>query len=187
MAALASVEILTGVGTLWVAPLGTAFPADPSTTPGAGWVDLGETQDGVTITYDEDVTEIEIDQETGPVKAIRSKESLTVETKLVRSTLENMVYLNQQTVTTATPLKTIGSYKGASITEYAFMFRGNSAYAAGQKSQYQITRGYFKGPVTQEFAKDSNVAMECTFVALVDMSAATNDLKFGKLIHDTVV
>lgn len=44
-------EIVVGAnGTVWVAPVGTAAPADESAAPGAGWVDLGFTsEDGVTL------------------------------------------------------------------------------------------------------------------------------------------
>jgi hypothetical protein len=45
-------EIVVGAnGSLWVAPVGTAAPADEVAVPGAGWVDLGyASEDGVTIT-----------------------------------------------------------------------------------------------------------------------------------------
>lgn len=37
-------------GTVWVAPVGTAAPVNPTAVPGAGWVDLGYTsEDGATL------------------------------------------------------------------------------------------------------------------------------------------
>lgn len=44
-------EIVVGAdGTIWVAPVGTAAPADESAAPGAGWTDLGyASEDGATF------------------------------------------------------------------------------------------------------------------------------------------
>jgi len=48
-------EVLTGVGTLYIAAAGTAAPATVETTPGAGWTSLGETDGGVKITKTQNI------------------------------------------------------------------------------------------------------------------------------------
>jgi hypothetical protein len=48
-------------GTAWVAPVGTAVPADEVTVPGVGWVDLGYIDEkGVTLTDSKTMADIAV-------------------------------------------------------------------------------------------------------------------------------
>lgn len=178
-------EILTGVGRLYIAAVGTAFPA-VNATPGASWTNLGETLDGVTVTPDQTVNEFGTDQRTGKVKASRSEESLMIETKLAQSTLENLASVLGNTVTDTPPgVGTIGTRKvgltrGFAVDEYALLFRGTSPYGAFN-AQYEVPRGYFGGSQAMEFTKEGQVAIPVEFHALEDLSASTDDEKFGRL------
>ncbi len=55
-------EIVVGAnGTVWVAPVGTAAPADEAEAPGAGWVDMGYTsEDGATLTDSKTLEQIPV-------------------------------------------------------------------------------------------------------------------------------
>lgn len=180
-------ELLTGVGTLYVADVGEAMP-DVDATPGVNWTELGETIDGVTVTYSENVEEIAVDQETGSIKAIRTEEGLIISTNLAKGTLENLAIALGLTVTTTAPgagtigTKEIGGYKGGSVTQKALLFRGNSPYGATYPAQFEIPVGYFGGEVGMEFTKDGVAAIPVEFHALVDPNAATSADKFGKYI-----
>lgn len=182
-----SYEILTGVGALYVANTGTAFPAVDA-TPGASWTFLGETVDGVTISYDEDIEEIMVDQETGPVKAIRTSEHLNIETNLAKGTLENLAFVLGNTVTTVAAgtgnigTKEVPSYRGAAVVQKALLFRGSSPYGASFPAQFEVPIGYFGGEVGLEFTKDGVTTVPVAFHALVDPGAATDDEKFGRYI-----
>jgi len=182
-----SYELLSGAGTLYIAPIGEAFP-DVDAVPAGNWEALGATKDGVTVTYDEDIAEITVDQETGVVKAIRTSESLKIEANLAQGTLENLGYVLGQTPSTTAPgaaqigTVEIPSYKGAVVQEYAFLFRADSPYGAAYPAQYELPRGYFGGTVGLEYKKDDTVVVPCAFMALVDLTAATDADKFGKLI-----
>jgi hypothetical protein len=186
MTNVAPYEILTGVGELYLAPVGTAFPAVDA-VPGASWIDLGNTQDGVTVTADQDITEIRVDQETGPVKATRSEESLVIATKLAAMTLENLAYVLGNTVTDTPPgagtigTREVGMYRGQAVTTYALLFRGVSAYG-NYPAQYEVPMGYFGGSAESEYTKDGNAGIPCEFHALVDPNAATAAEKFGTLV-----
>lgn len=181
-----SYEILTGVGRLYVAPVGTAFPA-LTASPSGSWRDLGETQEGVTVTYDEEIEEITVDQETGPVKAHRTSETLAVETNLAMATLENLADVLGVTVTDTPPgsgtigTREVPNYKGSAVKEFAFLFRGDSPYG-DYPAQYEIRRGYFGGSVDLEHVKDGNAKVKAMFHALVNLSAANDSEKFGRLI-----
>ena len=181
-------ELLHGAGSLYVAPIGEAFP-DVETTPAGNWVALGETKDGVTVNYDESIEVVRVDQETGGVKAIRTEEDMMIETSLAIGTLANLSYfLNGNTVTdTAAGAGTIGTqeianYRGGVVQEYAILFRASSPYGASYPAQYELPRGYFEGPAGLEYVKDNTVVIPCVFHALVDLTASTDDEKFGKLI-----
>ncbi len=179
-------EILTGVGELYVAPVGTTFP-DLDAAPGASWRNLGITQDGVTVTLDQKIDEHRGDQETGPLKASRSEESATLETTLMEGTLENLADVLGNTVTDTPPASgNIGTrevplYRGSSVKEFAFLFRGSSAYG-NYPAQYELPRGYFGGTTELKDTKDGNRAIGVEFHVLVDPTASSDTEKFGRLI-----
>jgi hypothetical protein len=179
-------EILTGVGNLYVAPVGTTFPT-LTATPSASWTYVGETQDGVTVTADQSIEEITVDQETGPVEAVRAEESLMVETKMARHTIENLAIALGQTAIDTPPstgvagTREVPLYKGSAVQKYALLFRGKSPYG-DYPAQFEIKRGYFGGSTELEFVKDANTPIPVEFHALVDLNAATNAEKFGRVV-----
>ena len=179
-----SYEILVGVGKLYVAPAGTAKP-DLTAEPGSEWAYLGETEDGVTATKSQDIAEHKSDQRTGPIKATRTDESLTVATKLLSATLENLsVAIGGATVhdnpaqTGVIGTRTMGLYLGGDVAEFAILFRGDSPYGP-YPGQYYVPRGYFGGEVGQEFKKDKGVVIPVEFHALEDLSATDPTMRFG--------
>lgn len=181
-------EILTGVGALYRALVGTSFPA-LTAQPGAGWTSLGETDGGVKVTPEQEIKTFTSDQRTGFVKAIRSSESLTVETNLKHATLENIGLLLGNSVTDTAPgAGTIGTrqvalHRGSTISEYALLFRGNYQSAYGDfPAQYELPRGFFDGPVGQEYKKDGEVLLPVKFMALEDTTANAEADRFGRLV-----
>lgn len=181
--------VLTGVGEIYVAPLGTAFPAVDA-VPGALWRNLGYTQDGVTIKKTQKINQVMVDQETGPIKASRSEETLTIETTLADMTLSNLAdYLGGAVTTTPAGSgvigkKEIGLYAGADVKNFAILFRGKSAYG-NYPSQYEIPVVYFDGDAEMKADKADNMKFKVTFVALVDPNAASDSEKFGKVVMQT--
>lgn len=179
-------EILTGVGKLYIAPTGTAFPA-VNETPGASWRDLGDTQDGVKVKLGEKINEVTVDQETAPIKATRSEESLIIETSLAEATLENLADVLGQTVTdTPAASGTIGTrkvrlYRGQTVKTFAFLFRGTSAYG-DYPSQYELPYGYVSGEVEMENTKEGNQKIKVEFHNLLNPNAASDEDKFGHLV-----
>lgn len=73
-------EIVVGAnGTVWVAPVGTAAPADESAVPGAGWVDLGYTsEDGATVTDSKTLEVIPVWQLFYPARRMVTARDFTV-------------------------------------------------------------------------------------------------------------
>jgi len=179
-------EILTGVGRLYVAPVGTDFP-DVDTTPAVEWRDVGDTQDGVTVTLDETIDDIITDQSHGPVKSSRSEESLVIATQLAHATLENLGMVLGTTVTD-TPAasgvpgtRKVGLYRGQVVATHALLFRGTSAYG-DYAAQYEVPMGSFQGAVEMADTRDGNRRIVTEFHAMVDPDAASEDEKFGRLV-----
>lgn len=180
-------EILTGVGDLYVAEVGATFPDVNAIPSSATWRHLGSTQDGVTVTLDQKIDEHRVDQETGPVKASRSEESMQIETVLAEATLENLAdVLGSEVEDTPADTGVIGTrevplYRGGTVVTKALLFRGVSAYG-DFPAQYEVPYGYFGGATELKDTKDGNRQIAVEFHALVDPNASEDDEKFGRLV-----
>lgn len=176
-------EILVGVGTLYIAPAGTAKPA-LTATPGGSWRNLGDTDDGVKVTKSQTIEKFGVDQSTGKRKAVRTEESVLVETNLAANTLENLAdVINNPVTITAPGAGTIGyrslkMYAGADVDQFAFLFRGKSPYG-DFPAQYYVPVGIFEDDVESEYKKDDKTLIPVKFESLEDPNAATADDRFG--------
>lgn len=183
MAITSPVEIVTGAARVYLAPTGTAFPS-PGEIPGAPWVDLGETMDGVTLTPEGDVEEIRLDQISGPAKAVRPEEGFTIQAKFAQGTLERLANFLGQSVASGSGTKSVLLGRGQAVQEIALMVRGASPYVAGGTCQWQFPRAYVKeiGDIT--YTKDEPLTFEVTFGVLWDFSASPGE-EMGKVVAAT--
>lgn len=178
--------LLTNVGELFIAPVGTTFPA-LTATPASPWRALGDTQDGVDMNSDDKIELVRTDQRTGPVKATRIDEIVTVKTKLAEATLENLADALGATVTDTAPgsgtigTREINLHRGATVEEFAFLFRGDSPYGA-YPAQYELPRAYCDEVGSIKYDKGKNAPIPITFKCLEDLDAATEDERYGRLI-----
>lgn len=177
-------SILVGPGTLYAANESTACP-DVDDVPGASWTNLGEFKDDLKVTLDQSITLHRTKNRTGPVKATRSEEGITFEAVLAEATLENLAkVMNGLTVSdTAAIVGTIGTrklklHRGADVTEFALLWRGNSPYG-DFPAQYYIPRGFFDGATALDQKQADYVGIPVKFVALEDLDAATEEERFG--------
>jgi hypothetical protein len=176
-------DLLVGAGRIYIAPMGTARPA-LTATPSGAWRDLGETDDGLKVNKTQNIETFSSDQRTGNVKAVRTEEGLTLEANLQSATLENLADVINGVVTdTAQGVGTIGIrstplHAGATVAEYAFLFRAYSPYGA-YNAQYWLPRGFFNDDVETEYKKDDKSLIPVKFEALEYASAATEAERFG--------
>jgi hypothetical protein len=179
-------ELVTGVGELYVAPVGTVFPA-VNASPASPWRLLGDTDGGVSFIPDDKVEKIHTDQRTGVVKKTRTEEEPKVKTKFVVHTLENLADFFGLTLTDTAPGSgTIGTreiqlYRGSEVKEFALLFRGSSPYG-DYPAQYQLKRGSFDDIGDIVYDKKGTALIPVTFGAMEDLNAATEAERFGKLI-----
>lgn len=187
-------EILAGPYTLWLAPVGTAFPI-LTAAPAGTWVKIGTNgdanydEDGVTVSHAMKQEVARPAGRTGPVKAWTTEEDLMISLKLWDVSLEQYATaLNKAAVTTtaagvATPgTKKIGISQGAEITLYALLARGLSPYGDGFVAQYEVPRCYQSANAKPVFKKGKPATLDLEFTALEDLTAVSAAERFGRLI-----
>lgn len=187
-------EIVAAPLTLWLAPIGTAFPL-LTVAPAVAWVkvgtngDLNYDEDGVTIAHSQTNESARPAGATGPIKAWRTEEDLMIRLTLWDITLEQYAAaLNGNAIATVaagagTPgKKTIGLSQGSEIKTYALLARGLSPYGDGYAAQYEVPRCYQSASPEPAFKKGDPAGLELEFTALVDAGAANPLERFGRLV-----
>ena len=85
MALTADEVFIAGGGHVYVADVGTTEPTDTTTPWGVGWAELGyTTEDGVTITPSQTITDVPAWQSRIPVRRIVTGENLEVQFSLLQ-------------------------------------------------------------------------------------------------------
>ncbi|MCX9146620.1 hypothetical protein [Erythrobacter sp. WG] len=186
-------EIIGAPLTLWVAPIGTAFPTI-SAAPGVGWTLVGTNGDrnyengGVTVTHRKTYDKVRTAGATGPVKAFLSEEDLMFGVTLLDITLEQYALaLNGNTITTVAPAtgqpgtKRIGLSEAPGLTkEYALLARGLSPYNEALGMQFEIPRCFQSGAPAPVFRKGGTGAgLALQFEALENLAATNAQERFG--------
>lgn len=187
-------EIIGQPLTLYLAPVGTAFPLI-NVAPSGSWTLVGtsgtNSQDeaGVTTTHSQTLNKVRTGGSLGPRKVFRSEEDLDFKVTILDMSLEQFrVALNGNALTTVAAstgvagTKRIGLTRGFDVTEYALLARGPSPYADAMNMQFQVPRCYFSGSPAVAYRKGVAAGVEMMFTALEDLNAASVDLRFGSLI-----
>jgi len=188
-------EIIVAPFEVYLAPVGEAWP-DVDTTPAGNWVKLGTNgkrniaDGGVTVTHEQTIVEKRNVGSTGPIKAVRTEEKMTISLTLEDLSLEQYAKaLNNVTVTdTAAGSGTPGYRKiplrqGNDVSLFALLLKGTaSAYGDGLSAQYQVPVCYQSDNPAPVFNKADVAALKLTFSALEDPNAASDDVRFGNLV-----
>jgi hypothetical protein len=78
-------------------------------------------------------------------------------------------------------------HNGATVTQYALLFRGYSPYGAAFVGQFYVPYGYMDDDIEMEFVKDGETLIPVKFEALEDPNAATEADRFGQVDYQTAV
>ena len=197
MSATSPFEIITGPLTVYVAPVGTAFP-DVADAPSGTWVllgvsgDLNYNEDGVTIRHTQNIEKDAFRPvgATGPRKAARGSEDLEVEFTLmdVRASMyaEALNGASQTVTTTAAGSGTGGNknfnlHRGVYVAQRALLIRGVQSPEASSegstfRTQWEIPRAIQSGEPELVFVKDQPVGLQFMYTVLWDAT-----LGFGKM------
>lgn len=186
-------ELIGAPFSIYLAAVGTAFPAI-DVAPGAGWSLLGSSgnlnlgDEGVTIKHQQAVNYFRAFGDSGSRKVFRSSEDLIIAAMLADCTLEQYANaLNGNSVTTAAAsyaaaaYKKVGLSRGLIVDTRALLVRGPSPYMADGYLQYEVPIVAQSGSPEIVFVRDNVAKLALEWTALVDVSAATADERFGRL------
>lgn len=188
-------EIVAGPLTLFLAPVGTAFPAI-NAAPATPWVRLGSNGarnydvPGVTVMHSATYTKTRSAGATGPLVAFIDDEDLMFRLTLLDYTLEQYTYaLEQNAITTVAAAagvpgtRTMGLSKGMGrATEFALIAEGFSPYLDGQPVRFLVPRCYQSGNAELVHRKAVPIGISLEFTALEDNAAANEAQRFGRLV-----
>ena len=177
---MAVTDILVTPATIYYAPVGEALPDESSIDYGeawgGNWTNLGYTLEPVALSYETETFELEVEQITLPVRRVRTKETVMIETSLAEMTGANLALVVDGTVTTtAAGVGQVGFDEilaGGSVdlSEYAWGFEGFRVTSANVRLPVRmfLYRGnaVLNGQLT--FAKGAGVGIPIQIKALPD-------------------
>lgn len=187
-------EIIAAPFSLWIAPVGTAFPVIDA-APAMAWVQVGTsgnlnyTRAGVTVQHPKSSTKFRALGDLGSRKVFMTEEDLIIKIMLADVSLEQYALaLNHNAITTTAPagavdgFKEIGLSHGATIAQRALLVRGPSPYNEVLNMQYEVPIAVQIGSPELVYQLGEPAAISLEWNALVDSSAATPDERFGRLV-----
>lgn len=173
-------------------------PSANATTIAAmdNFADVGATQNGVEISWEPDIVDIEIDQYGDAAKLIQSKVKVMVKTTLAEATLNNLaIAWNYDDVTDGDDIK--ANFAGSGANTNTFLFGSQNVYprekglvivgsAPGSSAAAVKTRSYYtKRAVSMESSMISMKRAEATMFAvgfrILPKTEDTN-YEYGKII-----
>jgi len=185
-------NIVVGEATLKVGPNANA------TTIAAmdNFADIGATQNGVEISWEPDIVDIEIDQFGDAAKLIQSKVKVMVKTTLAESTLNNLaIAWNYDDVTDGDDVK--ANFAGSGASTNTFLFGTQNVYprekglvitgsAPGSAAAAVKTRKFYtKRAISMESSMISMKRAEATMFTVgfrILPTVADTNYEYGKII-----
>lgn len=186
-------EIVGAPLTLWLAPVGTAFPLI-DVAPAVAWIKIGTngnrnySGEGVTVAHGRTFQKARPAGAVGPVKAWLDEEELMFRLTLWDISLEQyQLALSNNALTTVAAgagtagYKKIGLSHGAAVKEYALLARGVSPYNEALSAQYEVPRCYQSGSPEAVYRKAQPTGLALEWTALEDLGAASEAERFGRI------
>lgn len=180
-------NFLAGPGALWYAPFGTTEPADSnisSSFAASGWTDIGGTQDGVTMSWENEFFELECDQIVDIPESRQVKRALKVKTNMAETTLTNLkTALNGGTITASASYQTfdpddIGASQ--SPTYWALCFVGKAP--GGFNRRVFCRKSLSTESVEMSYKKGTQTLIPVTFT----IHYVTSVIKPFRIVDQTV-
>lgn len=184
---MAVADILISPATLWYAPVGEALP-DETTVEygdawGGNWLSVGYTLQPLSISYNQEVFELEVEQISTPVKRTITKETVNFETVLAEFTGTNLELIFGGTLTTTAAgasqraFQELKSGGRVDLDEYAWGFEG--LYKDASNNQFPVRVFIYRGSATLNgqltFAKGAGVGIPIQIAAQADTAKAVGE------------
>lgn len=156
-------NLIQGPAELWIAPFGTAEPATIATAPGAGWIDVGGTQDGVTWAVEMEFAELSVDQIVDIPGQRMTKRATKLKTNLAEATLANLaISLNELAASVAVNKFSPSNGIAAFTPNYAaILCRGLAP--GGFRRQIVLRKSLQTGNVESSYKKDGQTLFPIEF------------------------
>ena len=190
-------EIIGAPFEMYIAPVGTAFPAVDE-APTAPWALVGTSgtldqfPEGVTLEQPQSTNVFRSAGSTGARKIFRTEEDLKLRLTLADLTLEQYAHaLNNNTVSTTAAsagvpgTKKIGLSRNHTVATHALLLRGPSPYMADGVMQYEVPRAAQTGSPSTVFKNGDAAGLALEFSALVDETAVNPSERFGRIVAQT--
>lgn len=187
-------EIVMSPYDVYIAPEGEAMPVVDS-TPAGNWALLGTngksnySEDGVTVTHGQTINAHRTLGSLGPVKSARTEEELMVGLVLEDVSMEQYAKVLNDVAVTDTPaasgvagIREITMRQGEQPAVFALLVKGQGPYGEGWPMQFYIPRCFQNGSPAPVFTKGEAAGLEVEFMALEDLTAATEAERFGKIV-----
>lgn len=170
-----SAKVFIGAGTLYTAPLGEAFPADPDTAPAGNWIEIGYSDDGWLIAFDRTVERVFAAEEINALVVLKTGQETHVRGTLLQATLENLeLSFGGGAIATSTPSAGFRTYTpplADEQDEFTVLFRSNLDGARTRDWQFPRTLSVASVEIPHNKAPNvSVVAMD--FEAVVPSSGS---------------
>ena len=163
--ATTAANLVQGPANIYFGAFGAAEPADAVAVPASAvWKDAGATKDGVTITIEQEYSELEVDQLADIAGQRLVKRTIKVETNLAENTLENLkTALNGGTVATVNYTPGTGVLSGQEPTYSALIIDGVAP--SGKNRRIIVRKVLSTDNVEFSYAKDDQSVFSVTFTA----------------------
>lgn len=162
-------NLIQGPGVLYTGLTTAVEPADTAvaTAPGAGWTDVGGTLDGVTMTVNNEFSELAVDQIIDVPGRRQTKRELTLQTNMAEPTLENLsIAMNSGAVSTGVGFKSLEPAFDTSATQPNYKSLILDGYApASLRRRVIVRKSLSTDNVEFAYKKDEQTVLAVTFSA----------------------
>lgn len=193
-------EIICAPFTIWIAPVGTAFPA-LTAEPAGAWRKLGThgarsySENGTAIQHSQQHQTSKPAGRSGTSFTFASDEELRIAVELYDLTLEQYAHVLGQNVVTVNPAqaglpgtRSIGlSLRRRADSSVAILVRGPSPYDENLIGQYEVPIARQVGTPRPIFRKNAPAILAVEWLALEDPNATSEDTRFGRLVTQAEV
>lgn len=134
-------QILKSNAVLWFAPVGDAFPDETTVNAGelwgGNWQRLGATKEPLTCLYEDERSDVNVEEYLAPVHRFKTAETMTLETVLAEIDLDYLALLTEGGVAKVAAGAAQKAYdnlvvgNAADLSDYSFGFEGINLNSAG--------------------------------------------------------
>ena len=192
-------QIMKSNAVLWYNTVGQAVPDETSVAPGAAWggtwARLGATKEPLSCLYEDERSEVNVEEYLSPVHRFRISEKLSLETVLAELEADYMALMTGGTVS---PTAAGGAQKAfdnlpvgniAELDAYAFGFEGIHENVDGVELTLRIfiyrANAKLNGPLTFSKKEDDYTGVPILIEALSDSATPGRLFVFEKVTGPT--